>query len=395
MKSFAQTFAVVLAIVVLGAWLMPCAYGQTSSQFLVGWYSQISHPEWLAGHAAAGSNVIVPYNGAWSPSSIKPYLDEAQLRGIKVMVDLRVDSLALPEAQYRQIIRDNKNHPALYGWYISDEPELWGTSPSIVNQYYTWTKSEDPGHPALIAHCQVASPDYLNGYDQLMLDYYPGWTLYDGNLFNWMVRGSYNRWQDGIAFAKQYNRPFFAVGLGFGANQDGTPNNGTRDLNYDEYRFHVFSAIVQGVTGFLFWEDDWANTRVKPIIEQMIGQIKAIGAQMRIGVGVTGDSQITVSQPSTKIVYRHGVNGSEHVILAVNISGYATTNSGETLSNIRVTLPAAASPARVDVLNENRSITLSGNYFTDNFRPFEVHVYRYALGTAPAGPSNLRITTAP
>jgi hypothetical protein len=381
---------VVLLILIFGAFFLnKGAYAQA-----VGWYSQITQPERLVDHAKDGCTIMLPYNGAWVPEAIGPYLDEAQEQGIRVLVDLRVESKLLNEQEFRQIIRAHRNHPALYGWHISDEPEYQGTTVDLLGKYYNYCRQEDPIHPVAIVHAKSPYPKYVNCYDLLLIDYYPGWTLYDPDEFNWMVRDSHWRWRDGIQFAKQYDKVgFMAVGLGFGANENGTPNNGTRDLTYAEYRYHVFTAIVQGVDGFLFWWDQWTNSRIKPIIQQMISQVRSIAAEMKNGV--TNDPQIIVSKPSNKVVYRYGRNGNVHVILAVNIAGYNVSDSGEKLTGVRFTLPGESQTSQVEVLNEDRMLPVIDGVFIDDFNRFEVHAYKFFSETPDLGllasPTRLRV----
>lgn len=374
-------------------------FAKTADVYAVGagWYSQISQPQHLSSYSSYGTSLMLPYNGAFSPGSIGTYLDEAQRNGVKVWVDLRLEALQLSESNFRQIVRTHRNHSALKGWYISDEPEYGGTSPTTLEAYYNYCKQEDPNHPVAIAHANSANSRYVDGYDVLMVDFYPGWTQYDPNEFNWMVRASYSRWGNAISFARQHNKEeFVAVGVGWGAHEDGSSWNGLRDLSYEEFRFHVFTAIVQGADDFLFWWDQWTNTRVKPIIEQMISQINQIGDEMENGT--TNTSMIGVSQGTNKVVYRYGKDGDQHVILAVNIAGHDVSNSGENLSNVRFSLPSGIHASQVEVLNENRTLPIVNGTFTDNFERFEVHAYKFIDGntsspekSAPSAPTGLRV----
>lgn len=345
-----------------------------SHSFEAGWYSQIANSASLSEYASYGTKIMLPYNGAYLPKSIGPYLYEAQKNNIKVWVDLRLEALTLSEANFRAIIRTHKNHPALHGWYISDEPELDKTTPDKLKMYYSICKQEDPYHPVAIAHAHKGYINFVGNYDYLFIDYYPGWTLYNANEFNWMVRKSYSIWKEGLEFSKKHEKQgFVAVGLGFGANEDGTPRNGVRDLSYAEYRYHAFSAIVQGVDGFLFWADDWASTHIKKMVSTMISQINSISEEMKFGK--TNDIQIKNSHPS-KIIYRYGVSGGNHILLTVNISGHDVSDNGEALKNVRFDLPEKIEASHVIVLDENRIIPVINNTFSDNYKRFEVHTYK-------------------
>jgi hypothetical protein len=385
----------VYLILIFLIWVM--LLQQVSYAIQVGWYTSIENKDLLAGFEKDGINIVLPYDGAWLPEQIGPYLDEAQVHGIKVWVDLRLEALTLSEKDFRNIIRAHRDYPALFGWYISDEPEYGGTSAGKLQMYYNYCKQEDPNHPVAIAHANVAYSEYVNGYDWLLLDFYPGYTLYDPHEFNWMVRSSFSRWENGLNFARANGKKFVAVGLGFGAHEDGTDWYGVRDLTYAEYRYHVFSAIVQGVDGFLFWSEDWTNSRVKPIIDQMIGQVNAIDSEMRNGT--TNDRRIAVSQPAGKVIYRYGVDGSRQVILAVNIAGYDVSDDGESVNGVRFTLPDTVQVNQVEVLNEDRTLPVNNHIFTDDFDRFAVHAYRFTTSSntdsqAPSTPTNLEVSVA-
>lgn len=361
-----------------------------------GWYTQIDYTSRLPAYAAYGTTIMLPYNGAFAPSKIGTYLDAAQAQNIKVWVDLRIEVLKPSESDWKTIINTYKSHPALKGWYISDEPEWGGTSAALLEQYYTWTKEADPNHLVAIAHAWRASAQYVNGYDVFMVDVYPGWGYGapDYNEFCYRVRESYKWWNDAISFAATYNKEeFYAVALGFGVRG----GNGVRDLSYAEYRYHSLIPIVLGADGVLFWMDEWADKEAQSLrdnIEAMISQIHAIDDEMENGI--TNDPQLTLSQPTSKIIYRYGSNGTSHVILAINISRWdAADNNGETLANVQFTLPGGIQTSQVEVLDEARTLPVVNGVFIDGFNRFEVHTYRFTAETGssipPAPPSGLRL----
>ncbi len=356
--------------------------------YLIGWYSRIEHTNKLAEFANNGVGLVLPYSGAGEVNKVQRYLDEAQRVGIRVMLDRHTHpSLWEPPdmAELRQDVQAHKSHSALYGWYIADEPELLEDSepPDYFEPIYNTIKIEDPNHPIALIHANNPQDEYVNVYDVLMIDYYPGWkTTLDPDEFNWWVRHSYTRWQTGIAFAEQHNKDaFIAVGLGFGNNDDGTDNQGVRDLTIGEYRFHTFSAVVLGADGFLYWKEESANAIVRKRVNQVIGEVQAMGAEMNNGT--TNDSRITVNASPEQLVYRYGINDSRHVILAVNIANHAAPNNnqGAALTNIQFTLPDDIDVSQVEVLHEGRIIPVENGTFTDSFERFEVHAYAFSTAT--------------
>ncbi|HMA53629.1 MAG TPA: hypothetical protein VKT17_04170, partial [Acidobacteriota bacterium] len=146
-----------------------------------------------------------------------------------------------------------------------------------------------------------------------------------------------------------------------------------RNPTYAEYRQQIFSAIVLGIDRVLFWYDKWATPAMKDLVDRMVGQIREIGPQMNNGI--TNDPRIEASvSDRDQLVYRYGVAGGRHVLLAVNIAN-RTKLSGATLSNVRFGLPSGVDSADITVLDENRTLAVVGREFTDTFVPFAVHIY--------------------
>ena len=360
--------------------------------YLIGWFSRIDQLDALAGQSASGANFVMPYGGAGSPDDVRRYLDAAQRFGIKVLIDMHAHPSEWEPPtleEYQREVHANKDHPALYGWYVADEPEAYADTEGLgyLQPVYDTFKAEDPNHPVAVIHNETPDANWISVYDTLMIDYYPGWTKYDPKEFNWMVRKSYPIWRDGIAFAKQHGKQgFIAVALGFGQDENGQPRNGTRDLTYKEYRFHVLSAVVSGASGVLFYKQEWADANVQQLVGKLITQIRSIGAEMNNGT--TNDPQIRVSENSDRLVYRYGVNQQRHVILAVNIAGYNANDSkpGPKLIDVRFKVPTGIQS--VTVLDENRTLPVDATgTFVDSFEPFAVHAYAFSdLGAESASP---------
>lgn len=176
-----------------------------------------------------GASIVLPYGGQFaSDSTIDSYLDEDQRLGIKVIVDFHTHPgvwSSWPSAEeLAQKADRHKDHPAVHGWYIADEPNYNSSNetPQYMENIYNQIKSKDPDYPIFIVHKGRMYDSWVNAMDVLMLDHYPGWTLYDPDEFNWMVRKSYSVWLDGVIWVEQHGKEaFIAVPMGFGANEDG------------------------------------------------------------------------------------------------------------------------------------------------------------------------------
>ena len=144
--------------------------------FETGWYTNNPSSENknnLAFYASQGATIMLPYNCYFYKSDTAAYLEEAALRKIKVWVDLRLHALGSPlpsQSNWQNFINTFKDHSAVKGWYIADEPEYSGPSYSVIQQYYNWTKQVDPTHPVAIAHAWTVKPDSAPLAEDILLD---------------------------------------------------------------------------------------------------------------------------------------------------------------------------------------------------------------------------------
>ena len=378
-----------------------------------GWYSQMGEYDSDDGdldiHSANGVKIMMPYNGVYNKGTIGNYLNKAAAVGIKVWVGLRLhswSSAGFNENDLATVVYTYKNYPALEGWYITDEPEYNNISAATVESAYNVCKQNDPNHPVSGAHAWTVKTSYMNGYDNVFLDVYPCWGYPSSSYqcgtskveFCYQVRESYKWWNNGISTAHSKNKAFTAVPVGFGSDPTtGQPQNGVVDLTVAELRYHVLTAVALGADDVIFWWDQndngsmvKTNDVMRSRCDAIIGLIDQIGNEMKSG---TTNSGVTINQTSGKILYRYGQTENDAVILAVNISRWdAQDNNGEILSNVQFTLPPGAADSQVEVLGENRKLSVVNGVFTDNFDRFAAHAYRLITGgyTPPKAPSGFR-----
>lgn len=378
----------------------------SAAPYNIGWYvnGDSNDAAKLSSFASAGATLMNSASSAWyytgQPYILTNYLNAAQNVGIKVFMS--VSSAPLTDSQITGLVNLVKNHPAIAGYYIADEPELGHGTPADIQRIYDLVKAADPNpaHPAMIAFCTISqSGSYMPYLDMVGEDYYPAGTNSALGSFGGQIPGSYDAWKDMLQNAATYGKSS-SVAIVQGIDLDGSGNpGGYRDLTDGEYRYHVFSAVVQGVKNILFWADfsDWASPTMIAHGNKMMSQVQAIGAEMNNGTSNSGLA--AVSQSATNLAYRYGVNGTSGVILAVNIAN--RNGGGSTLSNVSFTLPSDVRPTSVTVLDENRTIPVSNGVFTDTFTPFGVHVYKFTISSTtppstppPAIPGDLNADSA-
>ncbi|MBE7062174.1 MAG: hypothetical protein E7390_00070 [Ruminococcaceae bacterium] len=135
--------------------------------------------------AAAGVNAIQGM-GDFETGSMKTFLDAAQTAGLRVLVPLYGGNM-LPAGHYvnrertEAIIKEYKDHPAVLGWMIQDEPFLqMRNEPENVRQLlldsYLLIRSIDPYHPTYMTADHYSAEHYVdigNACDIIAPDQYP------------------------------------------------------------------------------------------------------------------------------------------------------------------------------------------------------------------------------
>uniref|UniRef100_A0A6M3XD09 LTD domain-containing protein n=1 Tax=viral metagenome TaxID=1070528 RepID=A0A6M3XD09_9ZZZZ len=391
----------------------PWATVTPSTDYPVGWYHhQTENAINLQIPLIADGNWNYTNLYTWAPNLTGEYLDGALAEGIRVMLEIPRAWTGRNTDEYYSLTRivgyvnTYKSHPALWGWYLADEPELhyttddWAT-PARLKEIYEAIRASDPNHPVTIIHYGNASGVQYEGvyfreaYSTLMIDWYPRDAKQgeaDIGEFNWMLRASPLKWQGGRASADTYGKGFIAVLLGNDQSGVGTIPY-PRELTADEYRYYIYSAVASGPDAMLFWEWKQSNSSVRGKIQAVTDEMATIIDRMVAGSTGSG-SGVTCSASSNDMLYRYGAVGADYAIVAINIDGSDNDNNvnpdtvGAALSGVMFTLPPGVRPAEVTVLGESRTVSVNGSgEFTDDFARYATHIYTFTLGGATATPT--------
>lgn len=111
----------------------------------------------------------------------RAYLDAARKNGLQVLMGFPRPSGAEPDifttagqAQMAARVRSLRDHPALLGWYLVDEPDGQDIEPAVVARAGAAVAALDPEHPTLTVLCVPDRfPAYGDSADVLMFDSYP------------------------------------------------------------------------------------------------------------------------------------------------------------------------------------------------------------------------------
>jgi hypothetical protein len=236
-----------------------------------------------------GFNLVFP---CWTPHDHRQImLDEAQKNGIKAILHLdEINSLITSgEAGDKEdlfqvasdAIKDYKDHPAVAGYYMIDEPS---NAPDVAQRIARARKvleAVDPKHPGF--SCLLGGyEDLLKAvdYQVLLIDIYPlspnwsgDWSGYIGQL----ERGQKNAGE----------RPLWVILQAFGK-----PNNSWKIPTPEEIRAQVWFALAHGAKGIVYFiyqstagfQGEWLQGMVDMDLKPMDGRLDEVG---RINAHVT------------------------------------------------------------------------------------------------------------
>lgn len=265
--------------------------------------------------ADAGINTIQT-SATRIKSSMKQQLDGAQVHGLKALVCLYSGGTVKENmALITDYVSSFKDHPAVLGWYLIDEPSGRWIGADELSEAYQLIRSLDPKHPVYLV--EADDDDFLisaKGTDILATDPYP---LHRHPI---STVGEYTR--TGVELMGD-NRPVWTVLQTFktyepvGMNEHGPTRT--------EFRNMAYQAILGGATGLGYYslnDPDWV-IRSKPLWDILIGfrpELELISALVLEGEKLDG----AFGPDSEWGLWRHG---SDLYAIAVNLNEEAETVS--------------------------------------------------------------------
>ena len=315
---------------------------------------------------------------AWPPhgNGIYEYIQEAEVRGMKVMLDMRPLSALFPTwtsmlnwvGHYGTTV-PLKDLPGVYGYYLEDEPDGRSIDPAVLLAKYNEFKTVDPD-------CIIFTSYYLDFVANATAGYFDATDVAISELYYvsdwWDV-------ENDIAVATAEGIGY--IGAPWAALIPGTP--GKPAFTPEEFRFVTFSAIADGAGGIMpfyfegyfpdmegsIYDPNFRKDNVYPTTD-IVAQIAD-----SLAIGKTGNLDAnSATFESHNGHYVMGGNEERAVLVAVC--------HGSTLANVTFEL-SGLSPDITEavVLGEDRTIPLtgpSGNLLVDSFEQITGnHVYLF------------------
>jgi len=255
-----------------------------------------------------------------------------------------------------RIVEAHRDDPLNIAWYTFDEPNEVGVPPSRCEQVYGLVKSNDPETPVVLTVSPAywyhpwAYSDYASSCDIIATDPYPveiGHGIKLDYVSECMERAR-----------KDSGKPVWAVLQAF-------PWPGKRLPTAQELRCMTYQALVHGAAGVFYYTFQvaaWNYSLVATPLWDEIGQMAQEIKQLAPILVRPGPEPSTIS--SIHILEKK-VNSTAYLI---------AVNAGPEPAVLEVPIPASA--AEVDVMFENRTLTVMNGLLRDEFGPYAVRSYR-------------------
>jgi hypothetical protein len=340
--------------------------------FPLGWYDSVENLNTPAKIAGEGMNFVVPYTGKYSNQEIKAYLDRAVTAGLKVILELPRKAVRVGgTGEVLRFVKEFKDHPAIFAWYLYDEPDYIQLAPEILEKLYQRVKTEDPKHSIAIAFTtklDLVEP-YLKASDIAMFSKYP--CNYNEPEFSGLQDGAFAKITQNAALVAQNQSQFWFILQSFGEDKQGNPAKYRRRLpTAAEQKYMLYSAVLAKADGLFFWThyrstQKWIDSVLNPLIKDFKTYLPTIKTQVLDNKLAINNAQIQGN------LYQNPTN-SNLLLIAINHSNSKVEAEMTVSENTRA--------SSATVLTENRSVDLLQGKLKDTFTPYAVHIYQIPRG---------------
>ncbi|MHB8754244.1 MAG: Ig domain-containing protein [Candidatus Acidiferrales bacterium] len=150
---------------------------------------------------------------------------------------------------------------------------------------------------------------------------------------------------------------------------------------YEQMKESAYKAIIGGANGIMWWGFVSAAGMEEEVYKR--GNIQAYLDFKRISHEVQALQPYLIAQPQPQLLTSVSNAKIETLVKAdqKQIVVFATSDSAAPVTNVTFNLSSLvqSSATSVTVYSEGRTLSFSGNTFTDSFAPYEAHVYIITL----------------
>jgi hypothetical protein len=331
-------------------------------------YSPV-HPTLPEEEVVKGFNMISPYQKI-NPETLNEriaYMNRCAELGMKVHYNLlsvsggggvgsKIDGISDEEKRKRLIaeIRTFMDHPALLGWYISDEPNGYHVSHEKLEEIYRIVKENDPWHPVSIVFMApyLDSKEYANSLDIVMADPYPVPDVTVSTTGD--VAGRLK-----AEFAGK--KPVWMAIQAFGGGE-----LWEREPTLQEMRTMTWQSIIRGATGIQYFIRQGLNYFPKSTATWSECGRMAIEVSELTPWLLSDEETLPVQSNSQNVIVSSRMHDGQLIVMAVNKINQPVS----TVFSIK-----GINNGKAMVLFENRSLSVTNGTITDQLAPFGSQVY--------------------
>lgn len=266
-----------------------------------------------------------------------------------------------------------KAHPALFGYYIADEPGGAGVAPTLLERVYTFVKARDPDHPMTMAFCCCDPTEYAAAFDIGMMDPYPIVSIDDDAVNQQrlvsMVTGA-------AGTLKATGKPFFMVLQLFGGGEAWQ-----RAPTAAEIRVMAYLSLIHGATGLQYFARSPANAFPNsPLAWHEVSKVALEVAELTPAIaGGPSPQQPTVTGNGSRVDVRSWAGRSEpgFAYTMVAVANTNTTPTALALGGLLGRTSGGSYSGPAEVLNQNRNVSVVAGVLHDVLLGYGTALYRY------------------
>ncbi len=286
-----------------------------------------------------------------------------------------------------------RDDAALVGWIHSDEPDNAQTEngggygkaipPDKVMGVYEDLRQRDPTRPVVLClgqgvandewvgrGCELSDyPKYAQACDILMYDVYPvvGIRKPDGENYLWYVAKGLDRLREWSGGKKVIWNAIECTHI----------NNPDQKATPHQVKAEVWMSIVHGSMGIMYFVHQFKPTFVEAgllIDPEMMAGVKAVNAQILSLAPVLNSptvadvAAVKSSDPAVPVDTMVKQSADATYLFAVGMRNRATRGSFQ--------VKGIKEDATAEVLGEDRTLPVRGGAFDDEFKPYDVHIYK-------------------
>ncbi|MCE5198430.1 hypothetical protein LLG39_05585 [bacterium] len=324
-------------------------------------------------------NTLIHYNliAGRDAASVKRYLDEAERRGLKVLVStkdcydnfrqapVRFDRWEGPKSTREGAVETLKGHSAILGWYINDERSDFFLPQ--INHTYDYIRNTDPDH--LVYQVLTREQDaaaHVACTDALGTDYYPVYDFYSDKLPKVRVEtvaDTANRVRESVMGSRSMWQVVECSKMG----SEG------RSPTFQEIMCEAYLALTSGARGLFFFCLPYALENG----DQQMQVLKSLGEEMErlrpFALGIDAGPVQSVVASSKEIHALTRVANGDVYVLAVNptdnnIKAAFRTGPGLSYSSVQRYTPGS----------QPRWLPIVNHIFADNIESLGTRLYKFS-----------------